>query len=104
MRPLEPRATQAAALATSAREHLTFTLAGVVAAGRVGVVDPERDAAGDDLMLVEIDQRRMNADAFTRRRLDAELGRQVGGALERVDERGSTVGIARVVDRVDAEP
>ncbi len=46
-----------------------------------------------------VDERRLNLEA---RALDAGLGRQLRQPLERLDEFRPAIGIARVVDGVDA--
>ena len=42
-------------------------------------------------------------DLERQRALDGRLGREVGDALERRDERGPAVGIAGIVDRIHAD-
>ena len=36
--------------------------------------------------------------------LDTCLGRQIGHRLERADELGATIGIARIIERIHANP
>ena len=67
---------------------------------REAVVEPELGAAADDVGLAERDERRVNPEA---RALDAVAGAEVRDTLEGGDELGPAVGIAGVVERVDAD-
>src|SRR5262249_29480886 len=70
------------------------------AAVREPVVEAESDTAADDVRLAQRDERRVHAEA---RALDAGARRQAGEALEGGDELGAAIGIARIVERVDAD-
>ncbi len=93
----EPLAPQPARVASTARTPL---LVRAVAGHRERVIDAELDAAADDLRLRERHERRVDRD---RRTLHAALRRQPRERLERRDELGTTIRIARIVDRVHAD-
>ena len=86
-----------AAVAVPARDALG---SGVVAADRRRVVDAELGASTDDLRLREVDQRCVDRESST---FDRGAGREVGGRLEGLDELGTAIGVAAVVERVDAD-
>ncbi len=74
---------------------------GVVAGAGEGVVDAEGEAALDDLVLMEMHEGGVDgefAEAF-----DADFGGEVGEAFEGVEEFGPAVGVAGVIDGVDAD-
>lgn len=72
---------------------------GVVAGMGKGVVDAEGEAALDDLGLSQMDQWRADLDGAA---FDTGFGGEAGEFLEGGDELGTTIGIAGVVDGVDA--
>src|SRR4051794_1629332 len=74
---------------------------GVVATVGQAVIDPQLQAAPDDLVLGQGQQR--GVDAEPAGPLDAGLGGQVGQGLEGVQVFGAAVGVARVIDAVDPD-
>ncbi len=74
---------------------------GIVAGVGQAVIDAQLDAAADDLGFGPADQR--GVDGESQPALDARLRGQVGHRGERGDVLRPAVGIAAVVDRVDAE-
>ena len=72
----------------------------VVATVRQPIVQPQLQAAADDLGLGEIDQRRMDAE---RAAFHSGPRTKRGDLLERPDELGPAIGIAGIVERVDAD-
>ena len=65
------------------------------------IVDTQLHAAADDLGFGQMHQRGM--DSERKLPLHSRLGRQVGQSLKRLDELRPAIGIAAVVDRVDAD-
>ncbi len=94
---LEAARAQHAAVAPPARRARRQR---IVAAVRQAVIEAQRQAARDDLRLRHRDERRLNAKAPA---FDAGLGRQPGRVLERLDELRPAIGIAGVVEGVDAD-
>ena len=89
---------QPARIAATARAALAV---GVVATVGHPVVHSQLQASANDLLLRRHDERRVNPKrALT---FSAGLGRQIGEILERLDEFGATIGVARVVDGVHAQ-
>jgi len=68
---------------------------------RQGIIDAQCRAPPDDLRLREMHQGRV--DTESQPPLDPGLGRQVSQLFECCDELGPAVGIAAVVDCVDAD-
>src|SRR5215213_7592310 len=95
---VEPFSTKLTGVAVAASEAVG---GGIVAAQRERVVDAEGASELDDLALAEMEQRRL--DAHGRGTLDAAARGEVGHVLERLDVLGTAIGIARVVERVDAD-
>src|SRR5579884_1447361 len=65
------------------------------------VIDTQRGSQTDDVRLRQMNQRRMNVE--TALVLDAGLGCQVRQLLERRHERGTAIGITRVILAVDSD-
>src|SRR5205085_5914581 len=72
----------------------------IVATVGQAVVEPERKATADDLRLREMDERRVDAKSVA---LHAGARRDGRERLERADERRTTVGVPRVVERIDTD-
>src|SRR5207249_2289564 len=64
-------------------------------------VDVQLVGPRDDLGLAELDERGVDAEVALA--LDAGLGRQIGQLLERLRELRPAIGIAGVIDRIDAD-
>ena len=73
----------------------------VVATAGERVIDAEGDAAGDDLRFGQRDERRVDREPLAA--FDAGLGGEVGHLLKSGDVFGAAIGVAGVVERVDAE-
>src|SRR3990170_7747684 len=65
------------------------------------VIHPQFYSAADDLRLGELDERRMDAESA--RSLDACFSRQLAQLFKGRDELWPTIGIARVIERVDSD-
>src|SRR5436189_183969 len=74
---------------------------GHIARPRQREVDVQLVGPRDDLGLAELDERGVDAEVALA--LDAGLGRQIGQLLERLRELRPAVGIAGVIDRIDAD-
>ncbi len=74
---------------------------GVVAGVGQGIVDAKSGAGFDDVGFGHVDE---GCDDFEWSAFDGGFGGDVGGVLETFDEVWSAVGVAGVVDCVDAEP
>ena len=72
----------------------------IVARKRFGVVDAEGQSAGDDLSFGEVNQRRVDGQSLT---AGARFGREVRHCFEGGDVLRTAVGVAAVVERVDAD-
>jgi hypothetical protein len=72
---------------------------GLVTRDGYAMVHTEGGAAADDLCLCQLDEWGMEVKTLT---LDARLGSEIGQLLEGLDEGGAAVGVAGVVDSVDA--
>ena len=88
-----------ASIAPSARQPFG---ARVVATMGQRIIDSQRASPLDDLFLVERQERGVNPEPA--RSLDSRPRRQVGESLERAQEFWPAVGIARIVDAIDADP
>ena len=73
----------------------------VVAGVGDGIVEAEAYAGFDDVGFGQVDE---GCDDFEWSAFDGGFGGEVGGVLETLDEVWSAVGVAGVVDGVDAEP
>src|SRR5262245_60509237 len=93
----ESRGAQPATVAVPTRRAAR---AGIVTTVRQAVVKAQPQSQPDDLRLGEIDQRRVNGEGPA---FHAGLGRQPRQVLEGADVLGTAVGIAGVVERVDAD-
>src|SRR5438105_968119 len=85
----KPFESELARVATATGETL---LVRIIATLRHSVVDAKLDPATNDLRFREIDEWRANANRIGA--LDATTRGQIGGALERRDVFGATIGIA----------
>src|SRR4051812_10233921 len=72
----------------------------IVAAVRETVIEAEPVAVADDLGFAHRDERRVDAEAAA---LDAGAGAEIGDTLEGGDEFGSAVGVAGIIERIDAD-
>lgn len=72
----------------------------VVATGGQAVIDAEFQPSADDLSFGQLDQGRMDGDGQAP--FDGSLGRQIGHGLKGLDVFGAAIGIAAVVDGIDA--
>src|SRR5262245_47947157 len=72
----------------------------VVATVSQPVIESERKAAANNLRFRQCNERGVNVKART---LDASASRQRCQRLEGADEFRATVGIARVVERIDSD-
>ena len=74
----------------------------VVATVCQGVIHAERASSLDDRLLIEGQERGMNLEPACT--LDPRAGRQVGECLERANELRPAIGIARIINAIDADP
>lgn len=77
----------------------TTRFVGLIAGYGETVIDAERQTGAYDVFLGQVDQRRVDGDpvAFNR-----GFGGEVRQSFKRVDEFGAAVGVAGIVDGVDA--
>src|SRR5258706_2822172 len=94
---VESGPAQPARIAAAAGQALGV---GLVARQGEAEIDPEFEPAPYDLGLAERDQWGRDLDPAA---LDSDLGGELREPLEGGDELGAAVGIARVIDRVDAD-
>ena len=99
---LPPRKTLGTQQASVAAAAWTPAFAGVVARKRHPVIDSEFDAAFDDLRLGQMNQRCVDHQS-TRLLINTLLRRQIRHRLVGLDVLGSTIRVAAVVERIDAD-
>ena len=76
---------------------------GVVAGVGEGVGDAEAEPFADDLGFGHLDEGSVDVEGVFARAFDAGFGGEVGDLLKGVDEGGAAIGVAGVVDGVDAD-
>src|SRR5450830_17629 len=94
---LEAFCAQSAAVAFPTSAAVIVCL---IAGNSQRVIDAKSYASLHDIGLAEVLQRRQDTEALP---LYAGLGRQVGHALERLDELWAAVRVAGIIHRVDAD-